>query len=173
MVDFPDGLHSGHARPRSVLHRHASPISILLLATFLGLALFGWMGGRMPPPDRIDGPAAEMTISAPSIVRNGMFFEVTIDVSAKRDIADVVLAVEPGLWRRQTQNSMVPAAADETYGDGGFRYSYGPLGAGEALHLKADFQINPDLMWGTSGDVTLFDGPSELLRQPLQLRVWP
>ncbi|UHD46270.1 DUF421 domain-containing protein [Aureimonas altamirensis] len=109
MVDFPDGLHSGHARPRSVLHRHASPISILLLASFLGLALFGWMGGRMPPPDRIDGPAAEMTISAPSIVRNGMFVEVTIDVLAKRDIADAVLAMEPELWRRQTQNSMVPA----------------------------------------------------------------
>lgn len=173
MVDFPDGLHSGHAQPRSALHRHASPISILLLGTFLGIALTGWLGGRMPAPSLNDGPAAEMTISTPDIVRNGIFFEVTIDVLAKRDIADLVLAVQPELWRRQTQNSMLPAAADETYGDGGFRYSYGPLGAGEALHVKADFQINPDLLWGTSGDITLFDGPSELLRQSLTLKVWP
>lgn len=173
MVSYPDGLHAGHASPRSALHRHASPLSILLLAAFLGVALTGWMGGRMPSPHVIEGSAARMSISAPAIVRNGIFFEVSIDVSAKRDIADVVLAVEPHLWRRQTQNSMIPAAANEAYGEGGFRYSYGPLGAGEALHVKADFQINPDLMWGTSGSIRLFDGTSELLRQPLELKVWP
>ncbi|KHJ55059.1 hypothetical protein LA66_11030 [Aureimonas altamirensis] len=173
MVNYPDGLHSGHASPRSALHRHASPISILLLAVFLGAGLTGWMGGRMPPPLVTEGPVARMAVSAPSIVRSGLFFEVTIDVTAERDIEDVVIAVEPDLWSRQTQNSMIPAAADETYGDGGFRYSYGPLDAGASLHVKADFQINPDLMWGTSGVVRLYDGQRELLRQPLELKVWP
>ncbi|MCM2505241.1 DUF421 domain-containing protein [Aureimonas altamirensis] len=79
-----------------------------------------------------------MSVSAPAIVRNGIFFEVSIDVSAKRDIADVVLAVEPHLWRRQTQNSMIPAAANEAYGEGGFRYSYGPLGAGPRAERLLD-----------------------------------
>jgi hypothetical protein len=170
---FPDGLGDPHLSPRTGLHRHASPLSLLFLGGLLAMALAGPLGGAREEPLLGVGEAADLTVDTPRTLRNGMFFETRIVVEAKRDVARLVVAIPPELWRHQTQNSMVPAAAEETFTDGAFRFDYGPLPAGERFEVKLDLQINPDLLGGARGRVAAFDGEAELVSVPVEVKVLP
>ncbi len=68
---------------------------------------------------------------------------------------------------------MVPAATDETFEEGFFRYAYGPAEPGKPLRVKMDLQINPSRAGVNKGVIALFDGKRELARLPLQLEVRP
>ena len=154
-------------------HRHASPGSFFLLAAIVAVALSGLVGGQ-PSPLRVeDFGAARLEVKAPSVIRNGEFFETRIRVEAIRDVSDAVLAVSPSLWTDMTINTMLPAAAEESYKDGAYRFSYGELRAGETLVVKIDGQINPPLFAGTKGEIALFDGEQRLGSMPLEIKVLP
>ncbi|WP_145923396.1 hypothetical protein [Sphingopyxis macrogoltabida] len=154
-------------------HRHASPVSFVLLAAVVAIALSGLVGGQPSPLRSQDFGAARLEVKTPSVIRNGEFFETRIRVEATRDISDAVLAVSPSLWTDMTINTMIPAAAEESYKDGAYRFSYGKLRAGETLVVKIDGQINPPLFAGTRGDIALFDGERRLGSMPLQIKVLP
>src|SRR3546814_4548345 len=80
------------------------------------------------------------------------------DLTAEAPLDDAVIAVTPALWHDMTVNTMIPAPAEESFKDGYFHFSYGPLDAGERLHVKIDGQINPPLFAGTRGEIAVFDG---------------
>ncbi|MGL3822837.1 hypothetical protein [Sphingopyxis sp. R3-92] len=154
-------------------HRHASPISFIILAAIIAIALSGLVGGQ-PSPLRIeDFGAARLEVKTPSVIRNGEFFETRIRIEATSDISDTVLAVSPSLWTDMTINTMIPAASEESFEDGAYRFSYGHLRAGETLVVKIDGQINPPLFAGTEGDIALFDGDRRLGGMPLHIKVLP
>src|SRR3546814_1697109 len=67
-----------------------------------------------------------------------------------------------------TVNTMIPAPAEESFEDGYFRFSYGPLDAGERLHVRIDGQINPPLFAGTRGEIAVFDGDRRVGSMPLR-----
>ena len=119
------------------------------------------------------GPAATLTAAIPDRLRNGEFFEMRLRVAATRPIADATIAVPPGLWRDMTINSMVPAASEEAFKDGAYRFRYGALKAGETLEIKIDGQINPPLTVGTKGEVALYDGTTRIATLPVRIRVLP
>lgn len=170
---FPEGLDERHSLPRQGLHRHASPISFLLLAAILGVALAGFLGGGPASQLRVSGERADLTVTAPERVDNGTFFEIRFQVDAKDDLADAVIAIAPAYWRDLTINTMIPAAADERFEDGSFRFSFGPLKRGEQLVWKVDGQVNPPLLGGTTGTIAVYDGSERLLQMPVKLRVLP
>src|SRR3546814_13491978 len=82
-------------------------------------------------------------VKTPVIIRNGEFFETDLTLTAEAPLDDAVIAVTPALWHDMTVNTMIPAPAEESFKDGYFHFSYGPLDAGERLHVKIDGQINP------------------------------
>lgn len=153
--------------------RHASPISFIILASIIPFALSGLAGGRPGPVRSENFGAARLEVKTPSVIRNGEFFETRIRIEAGRDVSDAVLAISPSLWTDMTINSMIPAAAEESFKGGTYRFSYGKLRAGETLVVKIDGQINPPLFGGTRGNIALFNGERRLGSMPLQIKVLP
>lgn len=171
--EYPDGLDARNMHGGRLFARHASPLSIILLGSLLALALFDVAGGRPATPITADFGAAALTVDTPATLRNGEFFETRIDVRADADIADLTIAVAPELWRDMTINTTLPSPAEESFDDGLLRWSYGPMKAGDTLHVKVDGQINPPLFAGTSGAIFLYDGDRRLGRLPMSIKVFP
>ena len=171
--DFPDGLEEWHSRRRGSLHHHASVVSIIVLGSVLTAAVAGWLGGHGASTFTISSPQADLSVTTPTTLRNGVFYETRIAITPKQDLSDLVLAVDASLWRDITQNSMIPAAEEETAQDGAYRYGFGAVKAGETLDVKIDSQINPSLFAGNKGKVALYDGDQRLVGTEVRMRVLP
>ncbi|WP_279483149.1 hypothetical protein [Aureimonas sp. SK2] len=172
-IDFPEGLGHPHLEAPTPIRRHASPLSLLILGSLVAAALLGAFGGNGLDRLEADGAGARLAVETPATLRNGEFYEVRVAIVPKRPVTDLVFAVEPSLWRQTTQNSMLPAAAEESFSDGAFRFSYGPADAGEERRIKMDFQINPSLLGNVAGTVSVLDGDSELASLPVTIEVRP
>lgn len=170
--DKPDGIVVPVFRNR-LWDRLASPITFLILGSLVVAAAAGLFGGQPSPRVYSDfGPAA-LSVKTPAIIRNGEFFETVIDIRADAPIADVTFAVETALWRDMTINTMIPAPAEETFKDGEYRFSYGPLAAGDMLTIKIDGQINPPLFAGNEGAIAVYDGDRLIGRRHFRIKVLP
>ena len=170
---FPDGVQDRHVAVPSRLHRHANPLSLLVLGGLILVALLGVLGGGKAETVTARSPAADLSVTVPHTMRSGIFFEMRAEVTARRAIADAVIAIDASAWHDLTINTQIPAADTEEATDGVFRFHYGPLKAGERLTMKVDGQINPPLTLGTRGRVALLDGEAELAAVPLHIRVLP
>ncbi|MGH6696009.1 hypothetical protein [Sphingopyxis sp.] len=153
--------------------RHASPISILILGGLLLAAALGFTGGQPSTPRTADLGDVRLTVKTPTTIRNGEFFETDITVRAEVPLDDAVVAISPALWHDMTVNTMIPAPAEESFEDGRFHFSYGPLAAGDSLHIKVDGQINPPLFAGTRGEIAVLDGSRRIGAMPLRIKVLP
>jgi hypothetical protein len=170
-LTYPDGIDPAHAEPRSGGWRRW--IVVLLLAAIMLAALLGAFGGGKARPVIATREAAKLEVRTPRVIRNGMFFETQVRVTARAPIAKAVIAVDAGLWRDMTINTMFPAPSEESFQDGAFRFDYGPLKSGETLTVKIDGQINPPLFAGTDGKIAVLDGEHELAALPLAITVLP
>lgn len=157
----------------SALGRHASPIALLLVTGLMIAATLGAFGSGRNHDFRAVAPAATLSVNTPARIRNGMFFETRIRIEPHQAFSDLILAVEPSLWRDVTVNTMIPAPAEETFEQGAFRLSYGEWEAGAPLEIKIDSQINPSLFRGTEGTIALYDGDERVLALPIEMRVLP
>ncbi|RYD42569.1 MAG: hypothetical protein EOP63_12535 [Sphingomonadales bacterium] len=153
--------------------RHASPISIIVLGALLLAAALGFTGGQPSSPRTADLGDARLTVKTPTVIRNGEFFETDITLTANVPLGDAVVAVSPALWQDMTVNTMIPAPAEESFENGLFHFSYGPLAAGDTLRIKIDGQINPPLFAGTMGEIAILDGSRRIGAMPLRIRVLP
>ncbi len=168
---YPQGIGERHAT--SAANRHASWWRIGPLALVLIAALLGLLGGAPAPTERTSNAAATLAVTTPDLLRNGMFFETRIAAAARVPIADAVIAIPAALWRDATVNTLIPAATEEEFVDGEFRFHFGPLGPGETLGMKIDGQMNPPRFTGARGRLRLLDGTRELAAVPLSLKVIP
>ncbi|MEH3107996.1 MAG: hypothetical protein PGN09_12160 [Sphingomonas fennica] len=169
----PDGISARHSARPGFLHHHASPLAVALLGGLMLAALLGWLGGWPTPVAAARNADAVLTVKAPATIRTGMFFEAAITVTPRRRFADLRIGLAPSLWRDVTQNTMIPAAAEEAFAGALFTFAYGPRTAGDPLEVKLDLQINPSLVGRTAGDIVVLDGETPVLRLPLALRVLP
>lgn len=167
-----EGLNPEASRTR-IWDRHASPISILILGGLLLAAFLGFTGGQPSTPKSADFGDARLVVKTPTTIRNGEFFETDITLTAGVPIEDAIIAVAPTLWQDMTVNTMIPAPAEESFEDGLFHFSYGPLDAGDSVHVKIDGQINPPLFAGTKGEIAVFDGGRRIGTMPLRIKVLP
>ena len=168
----PDGIGPGHLEPHRGLARHASPASIVVLAALVVFGLSGLAGSRSGTTD-IANAAVELSVRAPSVVRNGEMLEAVIDVRPRRRIGKLVIGIEEGLWREVTVNSMVPAAAEESFEGGLFRFAFAAVEPGQSFVFKIDQQVNPALGGRNRGRVVVFDDKDRLAELPLELMVLP
>lgn len=175
--EFPSGLFPRHLEPQrrlpGPLQVRASPFSIVLLGAILAAAMLGVFGGKPYAQRTVESSEAALTVIAPEVLRDGMFFEMRFEVLAKQPIAEPVLAVESTLWRDVTINTFIPAPTDEEYKNGAFHFTFPPLEAGDRMTVKVDGQINPSLIASTQGEITVLDGDRPLVDTPYSLKVYP
>jgi hypothetical protein len=168
---MPDGIDDRHLRPRR--SRYISWYRALLIGGLLAAALFGFVGGQHTQPHRVSTQAAVFSVHMPDPVRNGMFVEWRIDTNARRPIGDLVVAIPANLWTDMTVNTLVPAASEEEFKDGEYRFHFGSLDAGKRLLFKIDGQVNPPRVTSEHGNIRLLDGEQELGSVPVRFRVVP
>src|SRR3546814_6574311 len=70
-----------------------------MLSLLMAGALSGLLGGVHNRDLSIDTPAAAMRVHAPAVLRNGEFFEFRVQITARRDIAEPVIAISAPYWR--------------------------------------------------------------------------
>jgi len=171
-TNAPQGINDDHITGHR-WKRHASPGSVLLLSALLIAAALGYFGGQPHPPRTIARPAATINMEFPEVLRNGQFFEMRAKIRTKQDFTDLRVGISTAYWHDLTINSMVPAPEKETTENGEYRFSFGPVKAGEEIVIKIDGQINPSMFAGTRGQITLLDGDKILSAAPVELSVLP
>jgi hypothetical protein len=169
--DVPDGIAEEHIRSPGGWRRHASPLSLAIFGVVIIAGLAGLLGHERDWVAESGGRT--LTVHAPEVIRNGEFFEIRITVESEEPIDELAIGVDASLWEDMTVNTMIPAATEEVAEAGEFLFTFGPLEAGTTFDLKVDLQVNPDIVGGNDGAVTLYDGEESLQAVDVSIAVLP
>ena len=151
--------------------RHASPLSLVVFGTVIAIALSGLLGRERDWGAEASGVG--LAIHGPEIIRSGEFFELRVEVESTEPIGELVIGVDEGLWEDMTVNTIIPAASEEESVDGEFRFTFATLGAGAPFLFKVDLQVNPDIVGGNDGAITVYDGDQVLAGADVSIAVLP
>ncbi len=172
--DLPAGLSA--ERHRRLLGRAHEPwvrrAVLLLLAAAVALGLANVLGQRAST-SAAAGPAAELELTAPAVLRGGVLAQLDVRVEARRRIAQPRLVLDRGWLDGITINTVVPEAADQADDDGRLVLAYGELPAGDSLTVRIAIQVNPTTLGRKPGGVELRDGASEIARVERSVTVLP
>ena len=167
----PDGIRDDHIRPAEGGRRHASPLPIFVFGAVVVLGLAGLLGREAD--FRAEENGVDLNVHSPEIIRNGEFFEIRVRVDSSEPIDELVIGVGEGLWEDVTVNTMIPAAAEEVHADGEFRFAFAELEPNAPFLFKVDLQVNPDILGGNDGAVTVYDGERKLATVDVSIAVLP
>jgi hypothetical protein len=167
----PDGIDEDNIRPVGAWRRRASPLGLVVFGVVVALALVGFLGHERTWAAESGGTRLEVHTS--EVVRNGEFIEMRIRVVPDRDIGELVIGIDDALWEDITVNTMIPAAGEEANEDGVTRFTFAELPSGSEFLFKIDMQINPDILGGNAGRVTVYDGDAQLVVTPISITVLP
>src|SRR3546814_19955158 len=83
-----------------------------------------------------------MRVDAPGVLRNGEFFEFRVQITARRDISEPVIAISAPYWLDVTINTMVPSPAEETFSGDAYQFKHEAVKAGDRGERNNDEQTN-------------------------------
>jgi hypothetical protein len=129
--------------------------------------------GQHPSTSSASGPAASVTVTAPSRLRSGLIFQVRVKVVARRDIQQPQIVFDEGWWESMSVNSIAPEPSEESTKDGRVELTYGKLDAGQSLVSWIYFQVNPTNVGKRREDVQIEDGDTPLLTVHRSLTIFP
>ena len=167
----PDGIDERHIQPVDGWQRHASPLSLVVFGAVIVLALTGMLGHEREWAAESGGTT--LAVHMPRLIRNGEFFEMRIGVESDEPIGELVVGIDQAIWEDMTVNTLVPAATEEVSEDGVFRFTFAELPAGTPFLLKVDAQVNPDILGGNEGTVSVYDGERMLVEARVDIGVLP
>jgi hypothetical protein len=167
----PDGIGEEHARPLRGWQRHASPIALVVFGAVIAFGISGLLGRE--GDWRAEGNGVTLDVHTSEIIRNGEFFEMRVKVQSDDPLSELVIGVDEGLWEDMTVNTMIPGAAEEASVDGEFRFTFAELEANTPFLLKVDLQVNPDIVAGNHGAVTVYDGEEPMATTDVSITVLP
>lgn len=170
-VEPPEGIEEEHQRPLPGWRRHASPLSILVFGGVVVLGMSGVLGHERDWHASEGG--VDLRVHAPEVIRNGEFFEMRVHVLSEAAIDELVIGIEASLWEDLTVNTMIPAATEESSEDGELLFTFSALEPGTEFLWKVDLQVNPDIVLGNEGSVTIYDGEERLVSADLSIDVLP
>lgn len=168
---YPDGINQRNVDPVASWRHHASPLGLVVFGVVVSLGLAGVLGHERDWHAERGGTA--LAIHAPEVIRNGEFFEMRIHVEADSPIGELAIGIDEALWEDLTVNTMIPAASEESSEDGEFRFTFAELPAETAFTFKVDLQVNPDIVGGNEGRVTVYEGETALVATEMAIMVLP
>jgi hypothetical protein len=157
---------------RQVRGLWARRIVIALFCAVSALALADRFG-QQPTSSIAATPAARMRLSAPEVVRGGLFFQSRLEVRAARQIAFPRIVLDDGWVEGMQVNSIEPAPASESSRNGRVVLSYDKLAAGDVLRIWLQFEVNPTNVGHRPYGVELDDAATRLVRLPHAITVLP
>jgi hypothetical protein len=167
----PHGIGEEHWRPLSGWRRHASPLSLIVFGVVVALGLTGTLGHERDWVASNRG--TRLSVHAPEVIRSGEFFEMRIGVESDTRLDELAIGISQSLWEDITVNTLIPAATEEASANGEFRFTFAELPADTPFLLKFDLQINPDIVGGNEGTITLYDGDTQLTSVAIGITVLP
>ncbi len=166
---FADVKADGPGRTVGVVARRV----IMTLFALVSLAALAGFIGQPASTSAASTPSVRMTLSAPEIVRGGIFFQSRIDIRALAPIEHPRLVFDDGWVEGLQVNSIEPAAESESSRDGKLVLSYGALEPGDVLRVWLQFEVDPTNVGKRSYTFELDDEDRLLARIPRTLRVLP
>ncbi len=174
MSGLPDGItlernRDLRGRTRAPWLRRALLCCVAALPVLALLNVFG----QDPSTSSASGPAASLSVTAPTRLRGGLIFQVRVKVVARQEIKQLQLDFDEGWWESMSVNSIEPNPSNENSHDGQVVLSYGSLPAGKTLVCWIYFQVNPTNVGNRREDVALQDGSQLLARVHRSLTIFP
>jgi hypothetical protein len=137
------------------------------------LALFNVFGQR-PGGSTAATSTARLQLYAPSRLRGGLLYEARFHITARRELKEAILVLDPGWGEGQQINTIEPSPSGEASRDGQLELTLGHIPAGQSYVLYMQFQVNPtNIAWHRPQNVALFDGGTHLLTVKHRLTVYP
>jgi hypothetical protein len=147
-------------------------VVIALFCAIAALALADAFGQRATRSQAAT-PAARMTLSAPAVVRGGLFFQSRVEVLALREVAFPRIVLDDGWIEGMQVNSIEPAPASESSRDGRVVLSYDKLAAGDVLRIWLQFEVDPTSTGHRPYGIELDDASTRLVRLSPSITVLP
>jgi hypothetical protein len=173
-ADIPDSI---------VLKRHRDLVGrryqvwirrgLLILIGLVPLAALFNTFGQRPSVQRVDSPAAQLELYAPSRLRGGLLWEARFTVRAHSDVKDAVLVLDRGWLEGMQINTIEPSPVGEGSHDGALVLDLGHVPAGQKHVLYMQFQVNPTNVGNRAANVRLYDGQQLLLTLHRRVMVFP
>lgn len=176
MADVPDTLVLRRHRDLQGIFPGAIWIRRGVVALLAGVAALGLANvfGQRPGTARVAVPAAVLSVYAPTAIRGGDFMEARIHVTAKRDLKDASLRLDPGWAEGMSMNTVEPSPLGQGSDDGRLAFDLGHVAAGKSVILFLQFQVNPtNLAWHRPQNVELDDGGRVLAVLHRSITVYP
>src|SRR4051794_10839174 len=176
MADVPDGLVLKRHRDlegmgRSGVWVRRACVALISVILVLGLAN---VFGQRPSTVQADMAAATISVYAPTAVRGGLLWEARFHITAKRDLKNAILKLDPGWGEGMSMNTVEPSPVDETSDNGRFSFSLGHIAAGHSFILFLQFQVNPtNVAWHRPQNIELDDGGQVVARIHRTITVFP
>jgi hypothetical protein len=129
--------------------------------------------GQHPSTTSAYGPAASLSVTAPTRLRSGLIFQVKVKVVAHQAIKQPEIVFAEGWWESMSVNSIVPEPSESSSRDGRVVLTYGKLEPGQSLVSRIYFQVNPTNVGKRDEDVELNDGETPLVGVHRSLTIFP
>jgi hypothetical protein len=145
---------------------------VVALALIPLLALLNVFGQR-PTTSSAENESARLVVELPLHLRGGLLFQAHVRVSAKRELAEAALLLDPGWVEGMQVNSIEPAPLEEKSEDGRLSLGFGRVRAGETLDVRFQFQVDPTNVGRRSQSLSLEDSGTTVLAVTRTVTIFP
>ena len=173
MAETPDFLTLRHNRDQVGRREvHLRRALLLLVALFSVAGLLNAFGQR-PATSEAAVPAASLKVYAADRVRGGLYYQARFTVTARQDLKNATLVLEPGWAEGITINTVEPSPVGEASRDGKLVFELGHIPAGTSYIFFLQLQVNPTTIGRRSQDVALYDGDTFLTSVDRSVTLYP
>ena len=144
--------------------------SLVALVCLLGLLN---AFGQRPETSEAAADTATLKVYAADRVRGGLYYEARFTVTARRDLENATLVLEPGWAEGITINTVEPSPVGEASRDGNLVFELGHVPAGTSHIFFLQLQVNPTTIGRRSQDVALYDGDTFLTKVDRSVTIFP
>jgi hypothetical protein len=148
-------------------------VILALITLFCVLGLLNVFGQR-PSTVAAETPAAKLTVYAPTKLRGGLLFSARFHITARRELKDATLVLDPGWAEGMAINTIEPSPLGEGSKNGRLTLQLGHVPAGQSYILFMQFQVNPtNIAWHRPQNVELDDGTTKVLTIKRDIVIYP